>query len=218
MPFAVSLLASALLGAALPTPIDTATALFAGGSFWCLEPVFEGLPGVDSVQTGYAGPAGAAPGFDQATAGTSAYVEAVKVWYHPKRIGYAALLDAYWRNIDPTRVDGQFTDVGSAYRAIIYYGPPAELKSAEASRKRLSKSKRFAKPIVTEIQPAPSFFPAEAEHQDYYRKSAGRYHAYYEFSGRKEFLGKAWGGKTKSTGAKPAALERGHGPAPARAP
>ena len=203
MSLAAFILTSGLLGGAPaavpglnappPTADSVATALFAGGSFWCLEPVFEKLVGVDSARAGYAGPSGAPPTFDLVTSGASGYVEAVQVFYHPKRIRYAALLDAYWRNIDPTRADGQFSDAGPAYRTIVYYQGPKEKQAAELSRKKLDRSKRFSKPVATEILPAETFFPAEAEHQDYYRKAAVRYRAYYKFSGREDFLKKAWG-------------------------
>lgn len=179
-----------------PDPADTlATAVFAGGSFWCLEPVFEKLPGVDSAQAGYTGGQGPNPNFESVSSGNSAYVEAVKVFYRPKRIKYAKLLDAYWRNIDPTRADGQFSDAGAQFRTAIFFRDSSEQAQAEASRKRLGKSKRFAKPVVTEISPLTVFYPAEAEHQDYYKKSAGRYMAYLKFSGREAFLKKAWGAK-----------------------
>ncbi|HKP94530.1 MAG TPA: peptide-methionine (S)-S-oxide reductase MsrA [Fibrobacteria bacterium] len=178
------------------SPIDTA--IFAGGSFWCLEPVFEGLPGVDSVLSGYTGGQGPDPDFESVSSGNSAYVEAVEVFYHPKRIGYPKLLDAYWRNIDPTRADGQFSDEGLQFRTIIFYRNASEQAAAAASLKRLEKSKRFSRPLVTEIAPAGFFYPAEAEHQDYYRKSAARYKTYLRFSGREAFLKKAWGRPPKS--------------------
>lgn len=183
-----------------------AIAVFAGGSFWALEPVFENLPGVDSAVSGYTGGLSEHPDFESVTSGNSDYVEAVEVYYHPRRIRFAALLDAYWRNIDPTRADGQFSDSGPQYRPVLFYGGEAEKAVAAASRMRLEKSKRFRKPIVVQILPAAAFHRAEAEHQDYYRKSAGRYRAYTRFSGREAFLKKAWGGKSPAASGKPAAL------------
>lgn len=174
-----------------------ATALFAGGSFWCLEPAFEGIPGVDSVVSGYTGGQGPNPDFESVSSGNSAYVQAVRVTYHPKRVPYAKLLDAYWKNIDPTRADGQFSDDGRQYRPIIFHFDEAQKTGAEASLKRLRKSKRFSKPILTEIVPASVFYAAEPEHQDYYRKHAARYKTYVKFSGRDAFLRKVWGAKAK---------------------
>jgi methionine-S-sulfoxide reductase len=173
------------------------TAYFAGGSFWCLEPVFETLPGVDSVTAGYAGGSdtGSAPDFESVSSGNTGYVEAVRVIFHPQRIGYARLLDAYWKNIDPTRADGQFTDEGQQFHTVIYFRDQAQKAAAEASRKRLAGSKRFAKPIVTGIEPAAAFHAAEAEHQDYYKRNTPRYRTYLKFSGREAFFRKAWGAK-----------------------
>jgi peptide-methionine (S)-S-oxide reductase len=187
-----------LSGAALAGPSDSlATALFAGGSFWCLEPAFESIPGVDSVVSGYTGGQGPNPDFESVSSGISAYVQAVRVTYHPGRVAYSKLLDAYWRNIDPTRADGQFSDDGPQYRPIIFHLDEAQKTGAEASLKRLRKSKRFSKPIVAEILPATVFHPAEDEHQDYYRKNAGRYKTYLKFSGREAFLRQVWGAKAK---------------------
>ncbi|MDB5048926.1 MAG: msrA [Fibrobacteres bacterium] len=178
-----------------PEPDSAATAIFAGGSFWCMEPAFETLPGVDSVISGYTGGQGPNPNFESVSSGNSAYVEAVQVYYHPRRIGYSKLLDAYWKNIDPTRADGQFSDEGAQFRTLIFYREEAERIAAEASMKRLQKSKRFSKPLVTEIAEATVFYPAESEHQDYYVKSKARYKAYVRFSGREAFFKKVWGAK-----------------------
>jgi methionine-S-sulfoxide reductase len=197
------------------------TALFAGGSFWYLEQAFEALSGVDSATAGYAegpGPAGAAPAgpgqgeqgaggqgpaggprpdFESVSAGNSSYVEAVRVIFRPKRISYAKLLDAFWKNIDPTRADGQFSDEGAQFRTIIFYRNDDQRKAAEASLKKLSRSRRFAQPILTGIAAATVFHEAEAEHQDYYKRNAPRYKAYVKFSGREAFFKKAWGGGGK---------------------
>ncbi len=176
-------------------PAPAATSIFAGGSFWCLEAAFEALPGVDSVISGYTGGQGPNPDFESVSSGNSAYVQAVKVFYRPKRVGYAELLDVYWRHIDPTRADGQFSDQGPQYRTIIFYLDDAQKAAAMASRKRLEKSKRFSKPLLTEIAPMTVFYRAEPEHQDYYKKSGGRYRAYLRFSGREAFFKKAWAAK-----------------------
>jgi methionine-S-sulfoxide reductase len=197
------------------------TAIFAGGSFWCLEQAFETLTGVDSATAGYmeaeadaeareglAGqdPAGrdsarrssagvgSHPDFESVSAGNSPYVEAVRVIFHPKRIAYAKLLEAFWKSIDPTRADGQFSDEGAQFRTLIFYRNEDQRKAAEASRRRLSRSRRFAKPVLTGIAPAAVFHDAEAEHQDYYKRNAPRYQTYVRFSGREAFFKKAWGG------------------------
>jgi methionine-S-sulfoxide reductase len=181
--------------ASSPAADSTDTAFFAGGSFWCLEAAFEGLPGVDSATAGYTGGQGPNPNFESVTSGNSSYVEAVRVLFRPKRIGYAKLLDAYWRNVDPTRADGQFSDAGVQFRPIVFYRNAPQQAAAEVSRAKLAKSGRFPKPILAEIAPATVFYPAEPEHQDYHKRKAPHYRAYVKFSGREAFLKKVWGAK-----------------------
>lgn len=176
-----------------PTRPDTASAVFAGGSFWCMEAAFEKVSGVDSVVAGYTGGTGPAPGFDAIAAGDSGWVQAVRVHYRPARVGYGKLLDTFWKNIDPTRADGQFTDAGRQYRPVVFFRTAAERKAAETSLTRIAKSGRFAKPIVTGVAPAGEFHRAEEGHQDYAKKNGPRYRAYYHFSGREGFFRKAWG-------------------------
>lgn len=169
-----------------------ATATFAGGCFWCMEPPFEQLPGVLSVTSGYTGGAKANPTYDEVSTGRTGHAEAVEVVYDPAKITYAQLLEVFWRNIDPTQEDGQFADRGSQYRTAIFYHTPAQKVEAERSLKALADSKTFSRPIVTRIEPAGPFFPAEEEHQDYYRKNALRYHAYKVGSGRAGFIERFW--------------------------
>jgi methionine-S-sulfoxide reductase len=196
------------------------TAVFAGGSFWCLEAAFEALPGVDSATAGYTrgqgtrgqgtegkgdeaqGAGGREPDFESVSAGNSPYVEAVRVIFRPERITYAKLLETFWKSIDPTRADGQFSDEGAQFRTIVFHRNEDQRKAAEASRAKLSRSKRFAKPILTAIAPAAAFHAAEAEHQDYHKRNAARYKTYVRFSGREAFFKKAWGGKGKGAAAK----------------
>ena len=178
---------------AAPAKPDTASAVFAGGAFWCLEAAFEAVPGVDSVEAGYTGGTAPAPSFDALSSKDSVWVQAVKVHYRPSKVAYRKLLDTFWRNIDPTRGDGQFTDDGLQYRTAVFFADESERKAAEGARDRLGKSKRFAKPVVTEVKAAGEFFRAEAEHQDYAKKNGPRYRAYYSFSGRDGFFRKAWG-------------------------
>jgi peptide methionine sulfoxide reductase msrA/msrB len=175
-----------------PVP-DSSASVFAGGSFWCMEAALEAVPGVDSAVAGYAGGEGPDPGFDAVASGTTGFVEAVKVYYRPGRISYSKLLDVFWKNIDPTRADGQFSDVGAQYRTVLFYKDDSEKAAASASRRKLEASKRFSKPLVTEIAPLVAFHRAEAGHQDYYKKNPARYKAYVRFSGREAFFKKAWG-------------------------
>jgi len=168
-------------------------AIFAGGSFWCLEPAFEKIPGVVTVIAGYSGGTLAHPTYDQVSEGHTGHVEAVEVRFNRKTVTYARLLDAFWRNIDPTRADGQFTDAGPQFRTVIFYRDEAQKRAALDSKRRLEASRRFRKPVVTEVSAATAFFPAEEVHQDYYRKNPDRYATYVRFSGRERFFRRIWG-------------------------
>jgi methionine-S-sulfoxide reductase len=176
---------------AVPQKKETAT--FAGGCFWCMEPPFEKLKGVDAVISGYTGGHTENPKYEEVSAGTTGHAEAVEVHYDPAQITYAELLDVFWRNIDPTTRDRQFVDSGSQYRTAIFYHNEEQKRLAEESKKKLDASGRFGKPIVTEIVPAGKFYPAEEYHQDYYKKSATRYKFYRFNSGRDQYLERIWG-------------------------
>jgi methionine-S-sulfoxide reductase len=174
-------------------PADLEKATFAGGCFWCMEPPFEKLDGVEDVISGYTGGHTEDPTYDEVTSGRTGHAEAVEVHYDPSRVTYEQLLDVFWRNIDPTTRDRQFVDIGSQYRTAIFYHSEEQRKLAEASKQKLDASDRFDKPIVTEIVPAGRFTPAEEYHQDYYKKSAGRYKFYRFNSGRDQYLDRIWG-------------------------
>jgi peptide methionine sulfoxide reductase msrA/msrB len=166
-------------------------AIFAGGCFWCVEADFEKLPGVVAVVSGYTGGSGDQPTYeDYASKG---HLEAVRVVYDPAKVSYKELLDYFWRHVDPTDPGGQFVDRGPQYRSAIFYQGAEQRRLAEESRQALEKSKRFAKPIVTEILPFTKFSPAEDYHQDYYKTHAIKYKYYRWNSGRDQFLQKVWG-------------------------
>jgi peptide methionine sulfoxide reductase msrA/msrB len=171
--------------------VNTATATFAGGCFWCVESDFEKVPGVLKVVSGYTGGTGDNPDYE--TYAAKGYIEAVQVFYDPARVTYAQLLDALWRHIDPTDAGGQFVDRGPQYRSAIFYHDEEQKRIAESSKDQLAKSGRFAKPIVTELIKLGKFYDAEEYHQDYYKKNPVRYNYYRWGSGRDEFLDKVWG-------------------------
>ncbi len=173
-------------------PSGTASAVFAGGCFWCSESDFEKIDGVLDVISGYTGGHVAHPTYQQVCAGGTGHVEAVQVLYDPSRVDYERLLDVYWRHIDPTDPGGQFVDRGQQYRSVIFYADEAQKRSAEASRDRLAAGGPFKKPIVTEILPLAEFYPAEDYHQDYHQKNPLRYQFYRRASGRDGFIEKAW--------------------------
>jgi len=174
-----------------PKKLEKAT--FAGGCFWCMEPPFEKLKGVDAVISGYTGGRTENPKYEEVSSGRTGHAEAVEVHYDPSQITYAELLDVFWHNIDPTTRDRQFVDTGSQYRTAVFYHNDEQKRLAEDSKMKLDASGRFGKPIVTEIVPAGKFYAAEEYHQDYYKKSSTRYKFYRFNSGRDQYLERIWG-------------------------
>ena len=171
----------------------TAKAVFAGGCFWCVESDFDKVPGVISTTSGYTGGKTANPTYEQVSSHQTGHAEAVQVVFDPAKVSYAQLVEYLWRTIDPTEKNGQFCDKGSPYRTAIFAQDAEQLKTAEASRAALEKSKPFKAPIVTEIVLATAFYPAEEYHQDYYLKNPVRYKYYRTSCGRDARLKQLWG-------------------------
>jgi peptide-methionine (S)-S-oxide reductase len=142
------------------------TAVFGGGCFWCVEAVFEGLDGVRSVESGYAGGTLPNPTYEQVCSGRTGHAEVVKITFDPSTISYGKLLDLFWRAHDPTTRNRQGADVGTQYRSIILYGD--EEQRAAAERSKVEAQKDLEDPIVTEITPLAVFYAAEKYHQDYF--------------------------------------------------
>ncbi len=170
----------------------TEKATFAGGCFWCIESEFKAINGVLDAVSGYTGGHIENPTYEQVCSGSSGHIEAVQVIFDPSEISFEELVEAFWRQIDPTDRDGQFADRGSQYQPVIFYHDDTQKEMAEKSRARLDKSGRFDKPIATRILPASRFYPAEDYHQDYYAKNPLRYKVYRHGSGRDSFLKKTW--------------------------
>ncbi|MEW6670573.1 MAG: peptide-methionine (R)-S-oxide reductase MsrB [Thermodesulfobacteriota bacterium] len=175
-------------------PQKTEEAVFAGGCFWCTESDFEKVDGVIEVISGYTGGHVSNPTYEQVSGGSTGHIEAVKVIYDPEKITYEKLLEIFWRHVDPTDGGGQFVDRGSQYRSAIFYATEEERQQAEASKKKLAASGPFKKSIATDILRLGPFYPAEAYHQDYYKKNPIRYNWYRSGSGRDRFLKEAWAG------------------------
>lgn len=171
----------------------TAKAVFAGGCFWCVEADFDKLPGVLVTTSGYTGGKTANPSYQEVSSNMTGHAEAVEIVFDPARITYAQLVEHFWRTIDPTTKDRQFCDVGSPYRSAIFAQDDAQMRIALASRAALETSKPFSAPIVTEIHPADTFYPAEEYHQDYYLKNPVRYNYYRAGCGRDARLKQLWG-------------------------
>jgi len=190
---AAPVMASAAKESTAPAPL--AKAVFAGGCFWCAETAFEGLPGVKSVVSGFAGGSELNPTYEQVSSGRTGHAESVEITFDPAVITYAKLLDVFWHNIDPTQARGQFCDHGEQYRSAIFYANDAQRRAALESRKRLEASKILKAPIVTQIAPFTRFWPAEEYHQDYYRKNPVHYQTYRLGCGRDRRLRELWGAK-----------------------
>ena len=155
-----------------------AIATLAGGCFWCMETQFEGVPGVTSVISGYTGGHKVDPTYEEVGSGTTGHYESVEVHYDPNRVSYEKLLWIFWHSIDPTQSDGQFCDIGTEYRAVIFTHDESERRVAEQIRQKIQSSGVIKKPIVTQIVAAGPFYPAEEYHQDFWKKSPVRYQSY----------------------------------------
>jgi peptide-methionine (S)-S-oxide reductase len=208
---ALSIVGSRLAGAASPrdsrlaaTPVPSGSqrvATFAGGCFWSMQKAFDGVPGVVSTTAGFAGGTKASPSYEQVSDGGTGHAESVQLIYDPAKISYERLLDIYWHHIDPLTVNAAFCDHGAQYRSIIFYNDAEQQRLAEASKRALDQSHRFSSPIVTAIQPATPFYPAEEYHQQFYKKNPARYEAYRIGCGRDQRIRELWGDLAVSKGA-----------------
>ena len=194
-----SLAAASMLAAFTATTVPAttedklATATFAGGCFWCVESDFDAVPGVVETTSGYTGGIADDPTYKQVTAGGTGHREAVQIRYDPKQVSYERLLHVFWRSVDPTDGGGQFCDRGESYQTAIFVGNEEERRIAEASKGALEQSMVLDAPIVTPIEPAGEFYPAEDYHQDYYTKNPVRYRFYRFSCGRDSRVQQVWG-------------------------
>ncbi|WAI02171.1 peptide-methionine (S)-S-oxide reductase MsrA [Methanogenium organophilum] len=170
-------------------------ATFAGGCFWCMQLPLGEVEGVRSAVAGYAGGTTKNPTYEQVSSGRTGHLEAVQVTYDPETVSYETLLDVFWRQIDPTDDAGQFADIGSQYRTAVFFHDDEQERMAEASKKALDDSGKFAKPVATLILPYTTFYPAEEYHQNYATKKPREYGRYKKYSGREAFIRKTWQAK-----------------------
>ncbi|GAB3232750.1 peptide-methionine (S)-S-oxide reductase MsrA [Hymenobacter seoulensis] len=158
---------------ASPAPRDLrglATATFAGGCFWCTEEIFEELKGVQAVVSGYSGGREANPTYEEVGSGQTSHAEAVQVYYDPKQISFATLVDVFFRAAhDPTTLNRQGPDAGAQYRSVAFYRTPKEKQLIQEAIRRVDAAKQYSNPIVTQVVPFATFWPAEGYHQGYYR-------------------------------------------------
>lgn len=168
-----------------------ATATFAGGCFWCMEPPFDELEGVISTTSGYTGGTLPDPSYRQVTSGSTGHTEAVQITYDPAEVTYEQLLEVFWQNVDPLDAGGQFCDRGSQYRTGIFTHDETQRRLAQQSKQDLGE--HLERPIVTEIADAGPFYPAEDYHQNYYQENPVRYKFYRWNCGRDARLAELWG-------------------------
>ncbi len=150
---------------------ETNIATFGSGCFWCTEAVFEKIPGVLDVVSGYSGGTVEDPTYRQVSSGKTGHAEVCRITFDPEKVTYAELLDVFWHSHDPTTMNRQGADVGSQYRSVIFYHDDEQRKTAEKSRAALDASGTYPDPVVTAIEPAGPFYQAEDYHQDYFRNN-----------------------------------------------
>ncbi len=158
-----------------------------------MTPPFRLVKGVHAALSGYVGGHTENPNYEEVCEGRTGHAEGVEIEFDPAIVSYQELLDIFWRNIDPTQLNGQFADQGTQYRTAIFYHTDEQKYLAEASKDALAKSGKFDKPLVTEISPASKFYVAEDYHQDYSLKNPVHYNMYRRGSGRSGYIKKTWG-------------------------
>ena len=150
---------------------QTETATLGGGCFWCLEAVFRELDGVESVRSGYAGGHVPDPSYRQVCGGGTGHAEVVQVRFDPARLSFGELLEVFFAIHDPTTPDRQGADVGPQYRSIVLHHSEAQRQTALETIRRLEAEGAYPAPVVTEVKPFEAFYPAEVEHEEYYRRN-----------------------------------------------
>jgi peptide-methionine (S)-S-oxide reductase len=156
------------------SPSSLPTAVLGGGCFWCLDAVFRGLEGVSSVESGYAGGTMPNPNYEQVCSGTTGHAEVVRITFDPKVVSFRDLLNVFFTIHDPTTRDRQGNDIGSQYRSVIFAQTPEQQADAQAVIADLGARKLWGDPIVTTVEDASPFYPAEGYHQDYYTRNTAQ--------------------------------------------
>lgn len=144
------------------------TAILANGCFWCTEAVFKRLKGVTSVMPGYTGGTVIHPSYERVSSGSTGHAEALEIMFDPQVISFDTLLDVFFATHDPTTLNRQGNDVGTQYRSGIFYRNASQKETAEVKIRQLTEEHAFGEPIVTEITPFTTFFPADQSHRDFY--------------------------------------------------
>ena len=146
--------------------------IFGAGCFWCVEAIFESIEGVENVQAGYTGGNTENPTYEEICSGKTNHVEVIQLDFNPQIISFKKLMDSFWKSHDPTTLNRQGADIGTQYRSAVFYNSEEQKEIAEQSLKDADNSGMYINPIVTEITPLATFYPAEEYHQDYYRRNS----------------------------------------------
>jgi peptide-methionine (S)-S-oxide reductase len=174
------------------------TAVFGGGCFWCLEAVFQRLPGVKSVESGYMGGRVEIPTYKQVCTGTTGHAEVVRVHFDPGQVSYRELLGVFFAIHDPTTLNRQGNDVGTQYRSAIFYNSEEQHREAEQAIAQLTAAHEFPAPIVTSVEPATTFFVAEDYHQNYFNENSEQPYCRFIIAPKLEKFRKAFAEKLKA--------------------
>lgn len=167
------------------------------GCFWCIEAVFQRLKGVEKVVSGYSGGLVESPKYEEVCSGTTGHAEVIQVYYNPIDISLTDLLEIFWATHDPTTLNSQGADAGPQYRSSLFYHSPKQEEFARAMKTQLNDSKVFDKPIVTEVTPFTSFYPAENFHQDYYNRNGAHPYCQFVVQPKVDNLKKSYVGRLK---------------------
>ncbi|MFO7655487.1 MAG: peptide-methionine (S)-S-oxide reductase MsrA [Bacteroidales bacterium] len=154
--------------------INTDTATFGGGCFWCVEAIFQRLEGVEQVLPGYAGGHTENPTYNEVCTGNTGHAEVARIVFNPEKISFTQLLEVFWQTHDPTTLNRQGNDIGTQYRSVIFCHSEGQKKLAVEMKDLLTKEEIWEKPIVTEISPLTNFYVAEDYHHNYYNKNSSQ--------------------------------------------
>lgn len=177
--------------------IETDTALFGAGCFWCVEAVFQNLKGVILVESGYAGGQTINPDYKDVCTGITGHAEVCRITFNPLEITYDELLSVFWQTHDPTTLNRQGNDVGTQYRSVIFYFNDSQKQKAEKYKSELNKEKAFENPVITEISPSSKFYKAENYHQNYYNLNKEQPYCKFIIGPKIEKMEKIFGTKLK---------------------
>ena len=177
--------------------LNSDTATFGSGCFWCTEAIFQSLDGVISSVSGYSGGHVKNPSYKEVCSGTTGHAEVLQITYNPEKISFEELLEIFWKTHDPTTLNRQGNDSGTQYRSVIFYHNEKQKELAEKYKKELDASGAFTQPIVTEISPYTVFYPAENYHQDYFNLNGSEPYCTYVIQPKVEKFKKVFKSKLK---------------------